>query len=383
MELIFPLNLDRLGHPLPLVGTTIALMGFGSLASRIPGGAWYRLSRARLLCVISLALMGLSTVGLGIGEVWGVQACLGAVHGFAFGLATTFLLALLIEVRPQDESAAPTMAWYTAAISLGYALGAPLAGQTIERFGYAGAFLISGLVGFAGAALSLAMRPMNEVAPTVGQARQPAAVLPSHGWRSLARLPAGIWLATMLVFYINFVSDANGAFFPIYAVGAGISVGTVGFLKSLHSVVGTCLRFAAVGLFRLVDAGLVNHLSVVAMALATIALSILTHEVALAVVFVVLGACRGLIRVTSATMVAEERKRPGVDVGMASGVYNAGLDAGTMLGPPVAGALAGIMDIPRMFRVVALVLPALYYVVWLAQRARASRPAIVGTRVAS
>jgi predicted MFS family arabinose efflux permease len=305
------------------------------------------------------------------------------VHGFAFGLATTFLLALLIEVRPQDESAAPTMAWYTAAISLGYALGAPLAGQTIERFGYTGAFLISGLVGFAGAALSLAMRPMNEVAPTVGQARQPAAVLPSHGWRSLARLPAGIWLATMLVFYINFVSDANGAFFPIYAVGAGISVGTVGFLKSLHSVVGTCLRFAAVGLFRLVDAGLVNHLSVVAMALATIALSILTHEVALAVVFVVLGACRGLIRVTSATMVAEERKRPGVDVGMASGVYNAGLDAGTMLGPPVAGALAGIMDIPRMFRVVALVLPALYYVVWLAQRARASRPAIVGTRVAS
>jgi hypothetical protein len=95
-ELVYPLNLDRLGHPLPMIGTTVALMGLGSLASRIPGGAWYRHSRARLLSVVSLTLMGLSTLGLGVGEAWGVQASLGVVHGFSFGLATTFLLALLI-----------------------------------------------------------------------------------------------------------------------------------------------------------------------------------------------------------------------------------------------------------------------------------------------
>ena len=151
----------------------------------------------------------------------------------------------------------------------------------------------------------------------------------------------------------------------------GISLGTIGLLKSIHSLAATGIRFAAAGLFQFARTGVVNHVSVVCMALATVALSVVTNELALAAVFIALGIFRGLIRVTSTIMVADEHRRREGNVGMASGVYNAGLDAGTMLGPPVAGALAGLFDIPTTFRIVALALPALYYAVWLAQRGRA------------
>jgi hypothetical protein len=78
---IYPLNLNRLGHPFSLIGMTVALLGLGSLLSRIPGGAWYRLSRARLLICGALVTTGASAALLGVGDLWAFQACLGALHG--------------------------------------------------------------------------------------------------------------------------------------------------------------------------------------------------------------------------------------------------------------------------------------------------------------
>src|SRR5262245_62044142 len=111
-ELIFPLNLDWLGHPLPLIGLTLALMALGSLVARIPSGFLYRTALAKVLGSGSLAVMGITSIGLGFSSLWAGQAGLGAVHGFSFGLANTVQLALLFEVRPRDRSAAPVMAWY-------------------------------------------------------------------------------------------------------------------------------------------------------------------------------------------------------------------------------------------------------------------------------
>jgi len=86
------------------------------------------------------------------------------------------------------------------------------------------------------------------------------------------------------------------------------------------------------------------------------------------VIFVILGACRGLLRVTSATMVAEERRRPGVGAGLVSGIYNAGMDLADLFSPPFAGALAAILTIPNTFTVVGITLPSIYYLVWFAVR---------------
>ena len=374
-ELAFPLNLDRLGYPLPSIGAAVALMGFGSLASRIPGGVWYRLAWARWLNAGALALMALTSIALGPLDPWPLQAALGTLHGFAFGLATTFALAYLIEIDPREGNVAATMAWYTGAVSAGYAIGAPLASEAIVHGGHAAAFAVSGLVGILGAAVTLGLRPLPAPEAARDRVAENALAL-ARGCRGLAGLPGGVWLATLVVFYLNFLGDTYNAFFPIYAVGVGIPLVTVGALKSVNSLAGTAIRFAAAGLFRFVSPVVVNHGSIVTVAAGFIALAATTNEALLFVVLVVMGAARGLLRVTSTTAVAEERRRPGVNVGLASGVFNGGLDAGTMLGPPVSGALAGLVGIPMTFRIIAVALPSLYYAVLLAQRLRPARTAV-------
>lgn len=368
LELTFPLDLHRLGFSLPLVGAAVAALGLGQILSRLPGGVWYRLAWARWLCAAALTAFSLSTIGLGYAQSWHLLAALAAVHGFGFGLVTTYMLAMLIDIRPPGRRVAATMAWYTAAISAGYAVGAPLGAQAIVHLGYTPAFWVSGLIGLSAAALCLALR--LEVG-AAGSESAPALRRPRLGaLGALLSLPAGVWLATLLVFYINFISDLLGAFFPIYAVGIGIPIAFIGILKSVNSLSATSIRFAAAGIFRFLEPGLVNHASVVAMAMAVVGVSLFTSPAWLLALFALIGVSRGLIRVTSATSVAEERARPGTHTGLSSGVYNAGLDAGSMLAPPLGGALAGVIGIPGSFQAAAVALSAFYYGAWLWIRSR-------------
>jgi MFS family permease len=364
LELAYPLRQHELGDPLTLVGVAFALLGVGALLSRLPAGAWYRAEQAGLQIAASLVVFALTTVGIGFADVWAVQAALAVVHGFAFGLVTTFLLALLVDSQPSRTNAAPSIAWFTAAITTGYGLGSLLGARTIEIFSIQAAFVVSGGAGLVAVPLAARFRPARRAET------KPAAITGHAGLRALGQVSSGVWLACLLGLYINFTKDAYDTFFPIYAVSIGISVSAVGVFRTLSSAGSAAIRFAAVGLLRLVPVGVVNHAGVLLMALSALVLSATTHEPLLAAAFVVLGTTRAVLRVTSATAVAEERERSAGarNVGMASAVYNAGLDAGSMLGPPAAGALAGAFDIPTSFRVVALALPALYYVIWLSQR---------------
>jgi MFS family permease len=367
MELAFPLNLHHLGSALPLVGLGVAVMGAGQILSRLPGGHWYRSESAPLLNAACLAAHGLTTIALALTPLWILQAFFVALHGAAFGLVTTFQLAMLIDSRRREGSMAATIAWYTAAISLGYAVGSPLGAAAIERLGYAGAFWVSGGVTLVAAALSLAA-----VAPS-GQSNE-AAEPPLPGWRglphALVALPVSIWVAALLALYLNFLTDSVASFFPIYAVGIGISLAFVGVLRGLNSLVGAAVRLLAAGMFRVVRPEPANHASVLAMAAAVLALSLFASPIALVIAFVLLGASRGIVRITSATLVADERARLGRSVGLASAVYNSGLDAGVMLAPPLTGLISGVAGIPTAFRVVAVGLPLVYYVALSWARAR-------------
>jgi predicted MFS family arabinose efflux permease len=372
MTFVLPLNLDRLGHPLPLVGTIVALIGLGALLSRVSGGAWYQLVRARWLTIASFALMGCSTIALGLNDLVPFQAFFAGLHGFSFGLATTFLLALLIDIRPPEDSAATTMSWYTAAIAAGYTLSALLGAQSIEWLGYGPAFFTSGLVALAAAALTLTLRLPRE-APLPAVLDPHVTPRPVGRLRTVLSLPAGVWLGTLLVFYLTFIADTYQTFYPIYAVGIGLSVGTIGLLKVVHSIASTGVRFAGAGLFRIVPVAVVNHTMTIVMALTLISLTFATSDTILMVLFGILGACRGLLRVTSATMVAEERHRPGVSAGLVSGIYNAGADLADLFSPPLVGAMAAVLTIPTTFTVIGIALPALYYTVWFAVRTERRR----------
>jgi MFS family permease len=109
----------------------------------------------------------------------------------------------------------------------------------------------------------------------------------------------------------------------------------------------------------------VNFWGVVLMAVSTFLIPVFPTFAALVVLFAVNGICRGLLRVTSAATVAEVRAE-GQDIGIASGVYNAGLDVGAIIGPAVGGVVADKVGLGPMFQLIAIASLALYVGVSLA-----------------
>jgi predicted MFS family arabinose efflux permease len=252
------------------------------------------------------------------------------------------------------------MGWYTAAISTGYAIGSFAGGGLADRLGIEAALLVLGALPLLSSVLVLRLPALE--APPQEVAREP-------GLRGLflahARVDARVWLAFVVVLYINVVSDAIDAFFALYALGVGIPLAASGFLKGVKSASATFIRFVSGAVFRYVDFHVVNFWGVLLMGLSSLLIPVLPAFAPLLVLFVVNGLCRGLLRVTTAASVAEVRAE-GQDIGVASAVYNAGLDIGAIIGPAIGGFVADRVGLGPMFQPVAVSSFGLYLAVSLA-----------------
>lgn len=348
VEILFPPYLDRYGYALTAIGLITSLLAVMQLASRVPVGLAYRPERAGRQFAAALVVFGITASGYALadGQPAAVLA-LSVIHGFAFGTAGTLGLALVIDIT-EGKRAGASMAWYTAAISLGYALGSIIGGTLADLIGIAATMAAIGLLPVAAAAVVLAL-PEVRGAPLSHERGTGLGGLLRAG----ARLDGRVWLAFVTVLYINLIWDSLDTFFVIFAPAAGISLATVGLLRAVKSGAGTLIRITGAVLLQLVDHRRFTLVGVLAAALAMVILPLSTSPVVLVAVFVLLGLARGVLRATSAATIAELRSE-GRDVGLASGVYNAGLDIGSIAGPTLGGAVASLIGIPQMFQAVAL-----------------------------
>lgn len=328
--------------------------------SRVPSGAAYGPERARGQIIFWLAVFTVMTSGYAFagGNVILVTA-LTIAHGYAFGALGTYNLAATIDLTGGLRAGA-TMGWYTAALSTGYAIGAPAGGLVAEHLGNPAALGIFGLLPLVSTVLVLPMPRMTT----------PANVIPRRpGLRSLlgahARADPRVWLAFLIAVYLNVLSDSVDTFFPLFGLSIGISKASSGLLKGLKSGAGTFMRLISGVLFRYLDHRTVNFWCVLLLGGATIALSYVNAYAAFVLVFLAAGVARGLLRVTSAASVAELR-REGHDIGIASGVYNMGLDVGGIIGPAVGGVVASLVGLGAMFQLVAIASLLAYFGVSLA-----------------
>jgi dipeptide/tripeptide permease len=163
-------------------------------------------------------------------------------------------------------------------------------------------------------------------------------------------------LATLVAFYINFLDDAVGTFFPLFGLSIGLSLTAIGGLRSAKSLAATGIRPISGVLFKFVDLRLLNNAAILLWSLVVLLLPEMRLAWIFFIAFILVGISRGLIRVTSATMVAEEKSTGKARLGLASGFYNAGLDLGAFAGPIAGGFLASSWGIPAMFRTVPIVL---------------------------
>lgn len=374
LQLLLPPYLDAYGYALPAIGALVSLFSVMRLASRLPVGAAYGPDTAKPMAVAALVGLSVATGGFALvgGELVPV-VLLTLAHGLAFGSLGTLLLAAIIDMTGGHRAGA-IMAWYTAALSTGYSLGALLGGTFADAYGIGSALIVASLLPIVGIALVLALPRFH------GPPRFEAAPAGLGGLlRGVTRLDPRVWLAFVIVAYANVVANAVDAFFPLFGLAIGLSLAEIGVLKGLKSGAATVIRFASLGIARWVEPAVINFWGVLVMGAATLALPLAGGSAAFAVLlvlFAVLGLSRGILRVTTAAAVAELR-REGKDVGLASGVYNSGLDIGAIVGPTVGGVIADALGIPLMFQLIAVVSVGVYFAVALSTSAGRSTLAVL------
>ncbi len=363
LNLLYAPYLEERGYSLGGIGALSSLLAVFRLASRVPAGTAYRPSRARAHLALALLALSVATSGFALagGHRVGV-AVLTAVHGFAFGSVGTLILAVVIDVTG-GRAAGTVMGWYTAVLSTGYALGAFAAGWLADTTGAATALALLGALPAAAAIAVFALPPFEGPHQSVKRGKGLRGLLAAG-----AALDARVWLACTIVVYINLLADSVDTFFPLYGVAMGLPLAAVGTLKGLKSGAATLIRFVSGAIFRYLDYRAVNVWAVILSGAATVVLPRVSAFGGLIALFVLLGLTRGILRVTSAATVAELRPE-GRDVGLASGVYNAGLDVGGIAGPAVGGALGTVLGLPAMFQIIGVASVLMYFAVALASAA--------------
>lgn len=354
-EIVYPPYLAGYGYSLSFIGLLTSLIGGFQLISRVPSGVAYRPERAKRLYAAAFVVFGLSTIGLGSanGQLLPV-ALLSAIHGFAFGALSTLSLAIAIEVSGGKRVGA-AMAWFTATNSTGYAIGYYFGGLGADTIGIPATLALAGLVPFVAAAAVFAL-PALVTEQIIERGKGIRGLL-----AATRGLDSRVWLALVIVLFLNTLQDSLDTFFPVFAPTIGITLTVVGALRAIRSGAGLFIRFGVAVLLTAVDYRRTTLIAVVAAALAAIAIPLSSSFLVLAVLFIVLGLTRGILRATSAASIAELRGE-GKDIGLASGVYSAGLDLGAIIGPTAGGAVASVIGIGPMFQVIAVAGLAL----WLA-----------------
>jgi MFS family permease len=371
----FPPFLKETGLTVRGIGIVVSLFAVLSLASRLPSGLIYRGSRARVIMLAGLASLGGSAVGYAFFPNLPALVGLTVMHGFAFGVLTTVALALCIELKPAGQDHGTMMGWYTAAIAAGYAIGNTTGGFVADHYGYSATFVTVGLFALLAALMVRTLPSSNGrwEAHNLDTSEEEASLKDRANLREIwLNVQPEVWTAALIVFCLNCLFGTTNAFFPLYGLGVGLSLTTIGLLRSVRSFCASVVRPLSGLVFKVVSFRQVSHGGLIIGAAAVFALTSTRWVPVFAVLFAFMGLSRGLTRSATATMVAENREE-GEDqgLGLASGIYNAGLDLGSIAGPVVGGVLASAMGIGSMFRVVPVVVLMVYGLgLWLGGRAR-------------
>ena len=358
--------LQSLHFSLMVIGYFMSMMSLSRLLSRLPGGMLYGFSQKQLFFFIFMLLFGLSILVLGLTTNTIVLGLAIFAHGFSFGLITTILLALCLEIQVEKRRIGEIMGWFMAFNSAGHAVGNSLGGVLADYLGFKQCFLIIGL--FAGVTILLQAK-LSWPELEAEQAPQPEDdnkggflkdKLPKFS--ELTRLPKGVVLATLLGFMINVLNDMMNTFFPLLALQRGISLSFIGFLKGIKATSTTLIRMSLGLLVKWVNYRALNNIAFLILSVGIFLLPVSTSFFILTILFITTGLGRGIVRTTSAIFMAENNFKDLRSKGIASAVYNAGLDLGSVLGPVLGGLMSQVLGLATIFLIFPVIFLTLYVI---------------------
>jgi hypothetical protein len=298
-----------------------------------------------------------------------------ALDGFGLALVTTTQLALLAAIRPPSVPFASALGWFAAFQALGHMVAGTAGGLAADRAGFDTSFVL--FAGLTAIATVLIVRAIGRAAPRAGE--QPTTSRERRGRLTsseIRMLPLAVWTGALVLFVVNFLLSTATAFYPLLALGAGLTLTQIGILASCRSWASSVVRLGSGPLFGTIRPESLT-LPLVLLAAGSVALlpSVASSFALTIPLFIAAGASRGLLRVTGSAEALDVLGRDERSHGLASAFLYIGLDLGRIAGPLIAGGVAQAFGLTTMFRVVPLVLLAVYLPLALAGRRAVARRA--------
>jgi MFS family permease len=359
------------GHTEAMIGAIVATGSISSLALRIPAGNAFRSGRATLLVLVGSFLAAIGYVLLPMASAAPLLAVLSALQGAGFAVATTAGMAALMERGPAKVGAGSLMGWYTGSIGAGYALAGFVGGTLADAIGLRGALAVSAVVALVSGWVttrSIGHLPRHRADVDDGAP-------PLLGW--VRGMPAGVWLGFAIAVYINLVNGGMNAFFPLYALGLGLSLSQIGVLSGIHASLASTVRFGVGPLLGRASYRGVTVAMVGLTGLGVTCIAVPRGFMPLVLLVAMVGLARGVLRVVSGAIVMEAAGSSSRLGGRASGIYLAGLDLGNAVGPLIGGFVAEVAGLRGSFLALGI-LPAVVFMaagVALSGRRRSGEPA--------
>jgi predicted MFS family arabinose efflux permease len=374
-SILVPPYLHDLGYDYTSIGVLVAFIGISALLSRFPIGAMYRRERGKLLC--TLGVVGLAAAYLLYPLTSGpiTFALVQIMVGACGGISTTTNMAMFMDTVPRGADRAKAMAFFAGALAGGHTVGNMVGGFAGDWLGYDNAFRVGALMTFS----SLIFLWMDRPDPaTLNEPRQRHAGVPLPiRERMTASLRAmsepKLVIIAMVQFLLNFLHSMISTFFPLYALGIGLSLSEIGLLKSVHSLVNTVARPVAGSPIKWIGATRVSIVGLGLMGLLDALLPIQTVTFGFAVLLAAIGLVRAVVLVGNTVELATiDESR--ISRGLASSLYSSSQDLGSLTSPALCGALASVIGLTSMMTVVPLAAAGLFYaaVFWQNRRVQST-----------
>jgi MFS transporter, DHA1 family, multidrug resistance protein len=363
---LIPPFLNQLQIPVGLIGTMISLGPIFALVSRLPVGMAYQHSRARMLIVVAVLIMGISNFLYSFAADGVTFAVVHSVNGFAYGAVTTLYMAFYVDSLAPDENRSHAMGYYVGSLAVGYSTGNFFGGVVADHFGYAATFQSAAFLSLVPCVLLWLFRmPHAESAANTKQ--KPAVKLISREfWQAL--LEPGLATVVVTALFLNLLHQMSGVFVSLYGVAVGMSLTQIGVIRAAYAGVNAVTRPISGHVVNKVGHRGLSYAGIPLQSALLMLIPLFTGFGAILIVYIMSGLMRAIVIVANAVGLVQDVDETRVQRGIASAVYNSAGDLGNILGPSIGGVIAQATSIGSVFVIGSLGATVLFLSVIFAVR---------------